>query len=331
VHGIGLAQGTRRSFGGFTSFSHFSHFSHFTSQSFSAVHVALWPEALILCACTLYVVPKKGAKYKEPILIIVPWYHSCILVLCGCSPIFVSLWAYWTLPSWSRSSIRWWPRCLPLSFATWRRHQGLECQHVRSNHFWYSFMPLQSHLSKLASWEDCSSIFLFLLFFFCRDDSIWYSLILSYVWWDMIKLTCKSQWSPYRSCRIGFSYLWDDPWQNPTGEGAIRVRQVGISVLLKSSQICSLQCCSSTGHVTYGHHIWSVHTAWYSYVHIVLYYIMVYIWYSTFVYIASHVLELPADQLFIRAPGGFTQHRGTGWPERPRRNIVTFLCQIWQL
>jgi hypothetical protein len=171
----------------------------------------------------------------------------------------------------------------------------------------------------------------FCCFFFCRDDSIWYSLILSYVWWDMIKLTCKSQWSPYRSCRIGFSYLWDDPWQNPTGEGAIRVRQVGISVLLKSSQICSLQCCSSTGHVIYGHHIWSVHTAWYSYVHIVLYYIMVYIWYSTFVYIASHVLELPADQLFIRAPGGFTQHRGTRWPERPRRNIVTFLCQIWRL
>ena len=187
----------------------FSHFAHFTSQSFSAVHVALWPEALILCACTLYVVQKKGAKHKEPILIIVPWYHSCILVLCGCSPIFVSLWAYWTLPSWSRSSIRWWPRCLPLLFATWRRHQGLECQHVRSNHFWYSFMPLQSHLSKLASWEDCSSIFLFLLFL-CRDDSIWYSLILSYVRWDMIKLTCKSQWSPYRSCRVGFSYLWDD-------------------------------------------------------------------------------------------------------------------------
>ena len=55
--------------------------------------------------------------------------------------------------------------------------------------------------------------------------------------------------------------------QNPTGEGAIRVRQVGISVLLKSSQICSVQCCSSTGHVTYGHHIWSVHTAWYVYIY----------------------------------------------------------------
>ena len=156
-------------------------------------------------------------------------------------------------------------------------NQGLECQHVRSNHFWYSFMPLQSHLSKLASWEDCSSIFLFLLFFFCRDDSIWYSLILSYVWWDMIKLTCKKpvksipQLSNWLFIPLGWSLTKSHRW---------RRNQSSTSGDQCAAQIIS-NLFTSMLFVHRTRHIWSSHMVS-SYRHGTRMYILYYIilWYT---------------------------------------------------
>ena len=120
-------------------------------------------------------------------------------------------------------------------------------------------------------------------FFFCfcvgmiLYDIHWYYLMFDE---DMIKLTCKSQWSPYRSCRVGFSYLWDDhkiPQVKAQSEFD-KWGSVCCSNHLKSVQFNAVRP-QDTSHmdITYGQFI--LHG-----MYIYIYIIMVYIWYSTSVY-----------------------------------------------